>query len=70
MFSIFRYRNGTYYLLERFHFPQTGIDQERMDIDMWSNVGFSFTFYAGMLLANLVLYLIPLPAFIKTKFRE
>uniref|UniRef100_A0A2P2I991 ATP-binding cassette sub-family G member 5-like n=3 Tax=Hirondellea gigas TaxID=1518452 RepID=A0A2P2I991_9CRUS len=65
-----RYRNGTYYLLERYHFPQTGIDQDRQDIDLWNNMGFSFIFYASMLIANLVLYLIPLPAFIKTKFRE
>ncbi|XP_018015931.1 uncharacterized protein LOC108672721 isoform X1 [Hyalella azteca] len=65
-----RYRNGTYYLLERYHVFQGGVDLDRQDLDFFTNVGFSFIFYAGMLIGNLVLYLIPLPAFIKTKFRE
>jgi len=65
-----RYRNGTYYLLERFHFPQTGLDHGRRDLDLWSNCAFSLLFYGGLLLTNLVLYLVPLPAFVKSKFRD
>nr|WJJ08872.1 ATP-binding cassette sub-family G member 5 [Penaeus chinensis] len=65
-----RYRNGTYYLLERYHFPQNGLDLGRQDLDLWSNFGLSFAFFGGMLTLNLILYLVPLPAFIKSKFRD
>ncbi|XP_050735234.1 ATP-binding cassette sub-family G member 5-like [Eriocheir sinensis] len=65
-----RYRNGTYYLLERYHFPENGLDLGRQDLDLWSNFGLSFAFFGGMLVLNLVLYLVPLPSFIKSKFRD
>ncbi|KAK7063157.1 ATP-binding cassette sub- G member 5 [Halocaridina rubra] len=65
-----RYRNGTYYLLERYHFPENGLDLGRQDLDLWSNFGLCFSFFGGMLVLNLVLYLVPLPSFIKSKFRD
>lgn len=65
-----RYRNGTYYLLERYHFPENGLDLGRQDLELWSNFGLSFAFFGGMLVLNLVLYLVPLPSFIKSKFRD
>ena len=64
-----RYRNGTYYLLERYHFLDNGHDRQQ-DLLFWYNFGLSFAFFGGMLLLNLVLYLVPLPAFIKSKFRD
>ncbi|XP_064091004.1 ATP-binding cassette sub-family G member 5-like [Macrobrachium nipponense] len=65
-----RYRNGTYYLLERYHFPENGFDLGRNDLDLWYNFGLCFSFFGGMLVLNLVLYLVPLPSFIKSKFRD
>lgn len=65
-----RYRNGTYYLLERYHFPENGLDLGRHDLDLWFNLALSFAFFGGMLVLNLVLYLVPLPSFIKSKFRD
>ncbi|KAK8729004.1 hypothetical protein OTU49_008581 [Cherax quadricarinatus] len=65
-----RYRNGTYYLLERYHFPENGLDLGRQDLDLWTNFALSFAFFGGMFLLNLVLYLVPLPSFIKSKFRD
>ncbi|XP_066990295.1 ATP-binding cassette sub-family G member 5 isoform X1 [Macrobrachium rosenbergii] len=65
-----RYRNGTYYLLERYHFPENGLDLGRHDLDLWYNFGLCFSFFGGMLVLNLVLYLVPLPSFIKSKFRD
>ncbi|CAL4134223.1 unnamed protein product [Meganyctiphanes norvegica] len=65
-----RYRNGTYYLLERYHFAHNGPDLGRQDLDLWTNFALSFAFSGGMLVLNLVLYLVPLPSFIKAKFRD
>ncbi|KAK4297641.1 hypothetical protein Pmani_029960 [Petrolisthes manimaculis] len=48
-----RYRNGTYYLLERYHFPENGLDLGRQDLDLWYNFGLSFAFFGGMLVLNL-----------------
>ncbi|XP_076064875.1 ATP-binding cassette sub-family G member 5 [Oratosquilla oratoria] len=65
-----RYRNGSYYLLERYHFPDNAFDHNREDLLLWINFGLSFAFVGGMMVVNLVLYLVPLPAFIKAKFRD
>ncbi|KAG7165809.1 ATP-binding cassette sub-family G member 5-like [Homarus americanus] len=65
-----RYRNGTYYLLERYHFSENGLDLGRQDLDLWFNFALSFAFFGGMFVLNLVLYLVPLPSFIKSKFRD
>jgi ATP-binding cassette subfamily G (WHITE) protein 5 (sterolin 1) len=34
------------------------------------NIGITFAFALGMVVFNLFLYLLPLPAFVKAKFRE
>ena len=34
------------------------------------NMGVSFAFAIGLVIANFLLYLVPLPAFVKAKFRE
>lgn len=34
------------------------------------NLGLAFVFPVGLFCMNLILYLIPLPAFVKAKFRE
>ena len=39
-------------------------------MNTWFNLGFAFAFPIGMFFLNIVLYLIPLPAYVKAKFRE
>ncbi len=62
-----RYVNGSHYLEEKFGF---GDDELVHFLDRWFNLGISFVFPVGLFLINLVLYMIPLPAFVKAKFRE
>lgn len=59
--------NGTHYLEEKY-----GLDTDDLDVfmDRWFNFGVSFVFPVALFFINLVLYLIPLPAFVKAKFRE
>ena len=39
-------------------------------MDTTFNLGLSFVFPVALFFLNLILYLIPLPAFVKAKFRE
>jgi ATP-binding cassette subfamily G (WHITE) protein 5 (sterolin 1) len=53
--------------VERYSYPGIKLDQV---LEPWTNIAINFAFPAALALANLVLYLIPLPAFVKAKFRE
>ena len=66
-YIIFRYINGTHFLQEKYG-NQPGQVDEIMD---WTfNLSLSFAFPIAIFILNLVLYLIPLPAYVKAKFRE
>ena len=62
-----RYLNGSHYLTEKY-----GLEGQDLSLflDRWFNLGVIFVFPFGLLLLNLVFYLVPLPAFVKAKFRE
>jgi len=62
-----RYINGSHYLIEKY-----GKDEGELDnlLNLWFNFGVAYIFPLGLLVINMVLYLIPLPAFVKAKFRE
>ena len=62
-----RYINGTHYLQEKYGYEEGDV---AAIMDTWFNLGISFVFPLGLFFLNLVLYLIPLPAFVKAKFRE
>ena len=62
-----RYINGTHYLVDKYRYPGTRLDQL---LDPWTNTAINFAFPAALAILNLVLYLLPLPAFVKAKFRE
>ena len=62
-----RYINGTHYLQEKYGYEDGDVSAM---LDTWFNLGVSFVFPVGLFFLNLVLYLIPLPAFVKAKFRE
>ena len=61
-----RYANGTHYLMERYHLNHPPYDD---DLKFWMNFGLNFLFTAAMFFANIILHIVPLPAFVKTKFR-
>lgn len=61
-----RYFNGTHYLAERYHY---GKNMYYVDLVYDRNLYVCFIFYGGMILVNIITYVIPLPSFIKTKFR-
>ena len=63
----FRYLDGTHYLEEKYNMKGEDL---RHAMDVWFNLGIAYVFPGILLLMNLILYLIPLPAFIKAKFRE
>ena len=62
-----RYVNGTHYLMERYHLRHPPYDD---DLRFWMNFGFNFLFTGVMFVANVILHIVPLPAFIKSKFRD
>jgi len=61
-----RYANGTHYLMERYHINHPPYDD---DLKFWLNFGLNFLFTGAMFFANIILHIVPLPAFVKTKFR-
>lgn len=64
-----RYASGQSFLTERYTRENTDvIFSGILDFDM--NIGITFAFSLSMIVFNLFLYLIPLPAFVKAKFRE
>ena len=64
-----RYANGKAYISERYGRENNGDSPYNM-LDMDLNLGISFAFPIGLAIFNSLLYLVPLPAFIKAKFRE
>jgi len=65
----FRYLNGSHYLEERYGYRD---NRPKLDeiMDQWFNLIISFIFPAAAAVVNLVLFLVPLPGFVKAKFRE
>ncbi|CAG9773059.1 unnamed protein product [Ceutorhynchus assimilis] len=64
-----RYASGQSFLSERYaRDPGDNIFNGILDADL--NIGITFAFTLGMIVFNMFLYLIPLPAFVKAKFRE
>ncbi|CAG0884111.1 unnamed protein product [Cyprideis torosa] len=53
---------------EKYHFPSP--NQSLDDLNLYLNFGLGFAFYVGMIIVNLLIYSVPLPAFLKTKFRD
>ena len=69
--SPFRYVNGTHYLEEKYGLGGGDLHSFLGGGDGgWFNLGVSFVFPAALAAVNLLLYLVPLPAFVKAKFRE
>ena len=62
-----RYKDGNTYLRERFTKEAENISQV-LNIEL--NLLISFAFSVGLVLFNGLLYLLPLPASVKAKFRE
>lgn len=66
IFTGCRYSNGTHYLMERYHLTHPPYDD---DLRFWLNFGLNFLFTGAMFFANIILHIVPLPAFVKSKFR-
>lgn len=62
-----RYSDGNAYLRARFYKETENISQV-LNVDL--NLLISLAFSVGLIIFNSVLYLLPLPATVKTKFRE
>lgn len=52
--------------MERYHLTHPPYDD---DLRFWLNFGLNFLFTGAMFLANIILHIVPLPAFVKSKFR-
>nr|CAD7262653.1 unnamed protein product [Timema shepardi] len=63
-----RYADGLAYLKERYN--RDGDDTFTEILDNNLNIGVTFAFSVGLLTLDCFLYLVPLPAFVKAKFRE
>lgn len=64
-----RYADGTAYLKERYGRDDDSDDlSDMLELDV--NLAVAFAFPVGLAIFNSLLYLLPLPAFIKAKFRE
>ncbi|KAG5881664.1 hypothetical protein JTB14_010235 [Gonioctena quinquepunctata] len=64
-----RYASGQAFLTERYSRDPTDVIFSGI-LDEDFNIGVTFAFAIGMIVFNLFLYLIPLPAYVKAKFRE
>lgn len=64
-----RYANGQAFLTERYTRETTDVIFSGI-LDFELNIGITFAFAIGMVVFNLFLYLIPLPAYVKAKYRE
>ena len=62
-----RFYNGTWYLQEKYGHEDGAVEAI---MSTWFNLGLAFVFPLALFFLNLILYLIPLPAFVKAKFRE
>nr|CAD7592250.1 unnamed protein product [Timema genevievae] len=65
---ICRYGDGLSYLKERYSREDDDTFTEILDNNL--NIGATFAFSVGLLTLDCFLYLVPLPAFVKAKFRE
>ncbi|XP_063227758.1 ATP-binding cassette sub-family G member 5 [Bacillus rossius redtenbacheri] len=63
-----RYADGSAYLSERYSRSGNDALAEVLDSDL--NFGVTFAYSLSFLIINCLLYLVPLPAFVKAKFRE
>lgn len=65
-----KYLSGSEYLIERF--SRTGLIGETVleELESDFNLGLSFAFAFGFIILNKMLYTLPLPTFIKNRFRE
>lgn len=63
-----RYTDGSAYLSERFGREDADHVADLFAAD--TNLAVAMAFPVGLLLVNCLLYLVPLPAFVKAKFRE
>lgn len=66
--SFCRYSSGQSFLIDRYARDSQDNFSGILDFDF--NIGVTFAFSVGMIIFNMFLYLLPLPAFIKAKFRE
>jgi hypothetical protein len=64
-----RYADGTAYITERYGRDDNGDALSDM-LEMDLNLAITFAFPVALVIFNSLLYLVPLPAFIKAKFRE
>ena len=62
-----RYVNGTHYLVEKYSYSQVELDTM---LDIFTNTAINFAFPAAIMMLNMIWYIVPLPAFVKAKFRE
>ncbi|XP_037093116.1 ATP-binding cassette sub-family G member 5-like [Pollicipes pollicipes] len=63
-----RYLNGTHYLQERYNLGN--LKNPVDDLHLYWNFAWTFAFVAGLVVLNIIAYSMPLPNFIKSKFRE
>lgn len=61
------YVNGTHYLGHKF---RMGRGQAEVDVQYWLNFGLCFAFVGSFCLVNVISHIVPLPASIKSKFRD
>ena len=62
-----RYVNGTHYLEEKYKYGD--IELHTM-LDIYTNTAINFAFPVAVMMLNMIWYIVPLPAFVKAKFRE
>lgn len=66
-----QFRTGKAYLIERFSYQYSAVDLYSMgEFNLEFNLGIAFAFSVGSIVVNKLFYLMPLPSFIKGKFRE
>lgn len=65
-----RYSSGQEFLVERYSRDKTDVIFSDGILDFDLNIGITFAFTVGIIIFNIFLYLLPLPAFVKAKFRE
>ncbi|XP_077287878.1 ATP-binding cassette sub-family G member 5 [Arctopsyche grandis] len=65
------FRNGKAFLMERFGHKYSSPDIYLIgEFNLEFNLGISFAFAVGSIVVNKLFYLMPLPSFLKAKFRE
>ncbi|KAI1292779.1 ATP-binding cassette sub-family G member 5 [Halotydeus destructor] len=61
------YVNGTHFLQQRF---TEGTNWPEWSINFWRNFSLTFVFVASSYALNMIVYIVPLPASLKAKFRD